>query len=98
MRIGKIYNAHEVLKEMDLFLKELRLSGYKVRDIRDGLGGWPFLMVHVTEETRIGAFLLPSGHHTAEYHEGKMGVPGGIHRFNSTEELEEIIMEFIHEH
>ena len=96
MRIGKTYNARSVLREMDLFLKELKLSGYKTNDIRErGCGA--FLVVYVSRTTALSIWLNPLGHHaTYEYHGYLRG--DMTHVFHSTEELEDIIMDFIHEH
>lgn len=89
MRVGRTYNGYTVLREMDTFLKELRLSGYKVTDFRRQ----PSLsLLEITDPgLRISVYLRPPGEHTVYF----LGFPGkgGPFYWTSTEELEDLIME-----
>ena len=95
MEVGTTYNGYDILREMDTFLKELRLSGYKITDFRS-IHHDAFLVVHAGERA-IAVWLSPEGSHRVYYYDGYLQ-PGIRWVWHSTEELEDIIMEFVHEH
>lgn len=96
MDIGVNYNAYEVLKEMDTFLKELRLAGYKTSDFRNAYCD-AFLVVYVDGYRKaLSAWLNGSGRHKIYFYDPYLQ-PGFL-SFGSTEELEDIIMECLREH
>ena len=97
MRVEPPVTAKDVIKEMETFLKELRLSGYKV---------------HVVEGSTFSGeiFLVGDGYRQAHVMMGSKNgrtfnhillherwMDGKLLEFETTEELEKIIMEFIHD-